>query len=188
MVHRTVMPVRTQQQLDACLDEIRRAPRDAGTVELIARRPAIGEREILEHAQLTLEAGLVGDSWSTRTHRRGKLAPPHPGEQVTLMCARVIAAIVPSRDAWAAAGDQLYVDLDLGADNLPPGTRLRVGTAVLEVSAEPHLGCVKFTKRFGADATRWLNTEVGRALNLRGINARVVIAGEVRRGDAIHRL
>lgn len=182
------MLLRTLSELDAALDHIRGAPTDGGTVELIARRPAIGEREVVTHARLTPEDGLVGDSWSTRTHRRGKRQPPDPNQQLTLMSARAIAAIDPARDAWPLAGDQLYVDLDLGAANLPPGTRLAVGTAVIEVTAEPHLGCVKFTQRFGSNATRWVNSQVGRALNLRGLNARVVTAGDVRTGDRVRKL
>ncbi|MDQ3370416.1 MAG: MOSC domain-containing protein [Myxococcota bacterium] len=171
---------------DASLDEIRRAPKQAGRIELVARRPRAGEREVVEHAMLDIELGLVGDSWSKRPHR--KLGRPHPDGQITLMSSRAIAAIVPDRAAWALAGDQLFVDLDLSPANLPPGTRLAVGTAVLEVTAEPHLGCVKFTKRFGSDATKWVNTPTGKQLNLRGINAKVVVAGEVRPGDEIRKL
>jgi MOSC domain-containing protein YiiM len=104
------------------------------------------------------------------------------------MNARAIALIAGDRDRWPIAGDQLYVDLDLSLDNLPPGTRLQIGDAVLEVSALPHTGCAKFSARFGADAARWINTPTGRALNLRGINARVVSSGQVRRGDAIRKL
>ncbi len=171
---------------DASLDEIRRAPQQAGRVELVARRPRAGEREVVAHAVLDVELGLVGDSWSKRPHR--KLGRPHPEGQITLMGARAIAAIMPDRADWAGAGDQLFVDLDLSPANVPPGTRLAVGTAVLEVTAEPHLGCVKFTKRYGSAATKWVNTPTGKQLNLRGINAKVVVAGEVRPGDAIRKL
>ncbi|MBA3397547.1 MAG: MOSC domain-containing protein [Deltaproteobacteria bacterium] len=177
---------RTREQLDESLDEIRRSPKLAGTVELIARRPAVGEREIVEHARITAEHGLVGDSWHTRKNR--KTGTPNPDQQLTLMNARAIAAITPERTEWPKAGDQLYVDLDLGGDNVPPGTRLAIGTAIVVVTAEPHLGCAKFTKQLGADATKWTNSPFGRALNLRGINARVVVDGEVRTGDAIRKL
>jgi MOSC domain-containing protein YiiM len=104
------------------------------------------------------------------------------------MSSRAIAAIAPNRDAWSGAGDQLYVDFDLSADNVPPGTKLEVGTAVLQVSAHPHRGCAKFTNRFGSEVTKWVNSDVGCQLNLRGINTQVVVAGEARRGDTIRKL
>ncbi|HYU86151.1 MAG TPA: hypothetical protein VEK80_15230 [Kribbellaceae bacterium] len=166
--------------LEAGLEEIRRAPRDDGKVELIVRRPAENEREALAEAHLDTAAGLLGDGWLS--------GGADPGRQVTVMNARAIALLARSRERWALAGDQLYVDLDLSGRNLPPGTQLEVGLAVLEVTAEPHRGCKKFGARFGLDALRFVNSEVGYALNLRGINTRVVHAGVVRPGDVIRKL
>jgi MOSC domain-containing protein YiiM len=157
---------------------IRDSPRDDGTVELIVRRPAVGEREVLAEAELDPEQGVVGDGW----HARGT---PHPERQLTLMNARSAALVAGPRESWALAGDQLYVDLDLGEANLPPGTRLHVGSAVIEVTAEPHRGCGKFSRRFGVDAMKFVNSAVGRELNLRGINARIVRGGTVQTGDSI---
>jgi len=171
---------RTADELAAGLDEIRRSPSDQGTIELIVRRPAENEREVLDEGVLDLEHGLVGDRW-----RNGSA---QPDTQVTLMNARTIALIAGSRDRWPLAGDQLYVDLDLGVDNLPAGTRLAVGGAVLEITAEPHTGCAKFSARFGSDAIRFVNGADGRPLRLRGVNARVVEAGTVARGDAVAKL
>jgi MOSC domain-containing protein YiiM len=164
------------------LDHVRAAPADEGTLELIARRPAVGEREVLDEGELDLEVGLVGDGWSAR----GK--HPNPKAQLTLMSARAAAVIAGDRERWALAGDQLYVDLDLSADNLPAGTRLAIGTAVVEVTDAPHLGCEKFSQRFGAEARELVNSPDGVALNLRGINARVVEQGTIRRGDAVRKL
>ena len=172
--------------LDAALELIRAAPKDQGTIELIARRPAVGTREVVDRARFSLELGLVGDGWHRRPSK--KTGAPNPEQQVTLMNSRAIAAIVPNRDDWTGAGDQLYVDFDLSEENTPPGTRLGVGTAVLEVSSHPHRGCAKFTKRFGSDVTKWVNNDVGCSLNLRGINTRVIVAGEARRGDLIKKL
>ena len=166
--------------LEAGLAEIRRAPSDDGKVELIVRRPAENEREALAEARLDTAAGLLGDGWP-----RGVA---DPDRQVTVMNARAIALLAGSRERWPLAGDQIYVDLDLSASNLPPGTRLEVGSAVLEVSAAPHRGCKKFGARFGLDALRFVNSEVGYALNLRGINTRVVQAGMVRPGDVIRKV
>src|SRR2546429_5883659 len=165
--------------LDAGLAGIAAAPADAGTVELIVRRPAEGEREILTEARLDTALGLVGDRW---------LGPDaDPARQVTVMNARVVALLAGSRDRWPLAGDQLYVDLDLSGGNLPVGTWLAIGSAVLVVTEAPHRGCKKFAARFGLDALRFVNNEVAYALRLRGMNARVVRGGVVRSGDAVRK-
>ena len=172
--------------LDSALELIRAAPKDRGTLELIARRPAVGTREVVDRARFSLELGVVGDGWHRRPSR--KTGAPNPEQQVTLMSARAIAAIAPNRDDWPNAGDQLYVDFDLSAANCPAGTKLEIGTAVLEVSAHPHRGCAKFTKRFGSEVTQWVNSDIGCELNLRGVNTKVLVAGEARRGDVIKKL
>jgi MOSC domain-containing protein YiiM len=172
----------TAEELEQGLADVAAAPTDEGTVELIARRPTVGEREVVDEGQLDVDEGLVGDSWSTRGSR------PNPKAQVTLMNARAAALIAGERERWALAGDQLYVDLDLSGVNLPPGTQLAVGSAILEVTDAPHLGCGKFTERFGPEARAGVNSDEGVALNLRGINARVVRGGTVRRGDSIHKI
>ena len=173
-------------ELEAGLPDIERAPASEGTVELIVRRPAEGEREVLEEGELDLEEGLVGDRWRPRARKDGEAADT--STQLTLMNARVIALLSPDRDRWGLAGDQLYVDLDLRPENLPPGTRLALGSAVIEVTDMPHTGCAKFTARFGSAAIRFVNSQRGRALRLRGMNARVVQPGRVRRGDTIRKL
>ena len=128
-----------------------------------------------------LTAGLVGDSWSTRGTR-------DPDRQLTLINARAAALVAVDRERWPLAGDQLYVDLDLSTENLPPGTRLAVGLALIEVTDQLHTGCAKFTARFGRDAIRFVNTGAGRELRLRGMYAKVVEGGVVRPGDAIRKL
>lgn len=175
-------------ELEEGLDHIRGAPTDEGRVELIVRRPAVNERMVLTEAQLDLDEGLVGDTWSTRGSRKMRDGSAHPDQQLTVMNARAIAVVARTPDRWALAGDQLYVDLDISQDNLPPGTRLAVGTAVIEVTAEPHLGCSKFSSRFGREAVRFVNSPVGRQLRLRGLNAKIVVPGTVRQGDAIRKL
>ena len=178
----------TLDQLHAGLDEIQRSPRMEGVLELIVRRPAIDAREVLQEGYLDLVEGLVGDTWSRRGSSRSADGRAHPEMQLNVMNARAAALVARQRDRWALAGDQLYVDLDLSAENLPAGTRLAVGTAVIEVTAEPHTGCRKFVDRFGLDAMKFVNSPVGRALNLRGINARVVQPGAIRVGDIVRRL
>ncbi len=172
--------------LEAGLSGIRSSPKDQGRVELIVRRPAENVREILSQATLAHSHGLVGDTWESRPGRSNGRRP-HPGRQLTLMNARVAALVAGSFDRWQLAGDQLYVDLDLSRDNLPAGTRLAVGSAVVEVSDQPHRGCRKFQARFGPDALRFVNSEVGRELNLRGINAKVIVGGVVCSGDVVRK-
>jgi hypothetical protein len=175
-------------ELDAGLGEIRTSPHDEGTVELIARRPRVEQRELVDQAELDPEEGLVGDCWRTRGSRSTADGSAHPDMQLTLMNARAAALVARSRDRWALAGDQLFVDLDLSRANLPPGMRLRVGTAEIEITPQPHLGCGKFARRFGTEALKFVNSEAGRELNLRGVNARIVRGGTVRRGDSIRPL
>jgi MOSC domain-containing protein YiiM len=172
-------------RLEQSLDHIRQAPAEVGTVELIARRPAVDEREILAEARLDLEEGLIGDSWRSRGSSSTPDGSANPVAQVTLMNARVAAAIAGDRDQWALAGDQIYVDLDLSLLNLPAGSRIEIGSAVLEFSEAPHTGCAKFSARFGNDALRFVNSPLGRELRLRGANCRVVVGGTVRPGDTI---
>lgn len=173
----------TMAELEAGLDEIRRAPKDEGVLQLIVRRPQIEEREVLQQAELHLVEGLVGDSWSRRASSRTADGSAHPEMQLNIMNARVAALVAQDKERWQLAGDQLYLDMDLSAANLPPGTRLAIGSAVIEVTPPPHTGCKKFVSRFGLDAMKFVNSAVGRELHLRGINARVVQAGLIRVGD-----
>jgi len=173
-------------ELEAGLEHLRAAPRGAGVVELIVRRPAEGEREVVEEAELDREDGLVGDSWKARGRSGGR--PASTNAQVTVMNARATALVAGDRERWPLAGDQLYVDFDLSGDHIPPGTRLELGSAVLEVTEEPHTGCKKFSGRFGLEALKFVNSPEGRELNLRGSNTRVVQAGTVRAGDTVQKL
>ncbi len=171
-------------ELKARLADVRAAPADVGRLELVVRRPVEGEREVLDAGELDLEHGLVGDRWSRG--KRGRAADP--ATQLTLMSARAAELVAGSRERWALAGDQLYVDIDLSEANLPAGTRLAIGEAVVELSAEPHTGCKKFVSRFGLEAMLFVNSPEGRALRLRGANARVVEPGIVRPGDEVRKL
>jgi hypothetical protein len=176
----------TGAELADALPTICAAPADEGTIELIVRRPAVGQRELLDVAALDLAVGLLGDVWSTRGSSSTPDGKANPDAQVTMINARLIALLAPRPDQWALAGDQLYVDLDLSVENLPPGTRLAFGDAEIEVSAKPHTGCAKFRDRFGVDAVRFVNAHP--ELRLRGANTRVVVGGRFRRGDTIRKV
>ena len=173
------------QSFEHRLVDVQAAPADNGRVELIVRRPASEEREILAEAELDLEGGLVGDRWAFRDRDN---TPVYLDAQLTLISTRVLSVIEPDTSRWPLAGDQLYVDLDLSEANLPAGSRLAVGTSVIEISETPHTGCAKFSSRFGSDALRWINSPTGRAHRMRGLNARIVEPGTVRTGDTIRKV
>jgi hypothetical protein len=167
-------------ELAAGLAEIERSPREQGSLAMIVRRPRSGEREVLDSATLDVEEGLIGDRWAQGKRRRTN--------QLTLINTRLIALVAQVRERWPLAGDQLYVDFDLSLEHLPPGARVAVGSAEIEVSAEPHTGCKLFRARYGADALKFVNSANGHALQLRGINAWVVKGGVVRVGDDVRAL
>ena len=178
----------TASELEAGLEDVGRSPKDNGVLEMIVRRPQVGEREILHEGQLDPADGLVGDNWKIRSSKRTPDGTPHPDMQLNIMSSRVVSLVSQDRSRWHLAGDQLFVDLDLSEENLPSATRLAIGSAVIEVTAEPHTGCAKFVERFGLDAMKFVNSSERRALHLRGINARVVRAGVIRVGDRVSKL
>jgi hypothetical protein len=178
----------TMEELEAGLDAIRAAPKDEGVLQLIVRRPQLEQREVLEEGELHPLEGLVGDSWNLRGSSRTADGYPHPEMQLNIMNARVAALVAQDKDRWQLAGDQLYLDMDLGSENLPAGTQLAIGSAVIEVTPPPHLGCTKFVSRFGLDAMKFVNSAVGRELHLRGINAKVVQPGTIRVGQVAKKL
>ena len=178
----------TKDELEAGLDHIRQSPKDNGVLQLIVRRPGIAAREVLEEAQLDLTEGLVGDNWKLRPSSRSADGAAHPDMQLNVMNARVIALVAQEKDRWQLAGDQLYLDLDLSPANLPPGTQLAIGSAVIEVTPQPHTGCKKFVLRFGLEAMQFVNSPLGKELNLRGVNAKVIQPGVIRTGDIARKL
>ncbi len=175
-------------RFEPALTDIQAAPRDAGRLERIIRRPAVDERETIAEATLDPTVGLVGDDWLDRGSRHTSDGSADPDTQITLVSIRVLRAIEPDPDRWALAGDQLYVDLDLRTEALPSGARLSIGSAVIEITGIPHNGCAKFSARFGGDALRWINSPTGRAHRMRGAHARIVVGGTIHAGDTIRRL
>jgi hypothetical protein len=175
--------------LEAALDHLRAAPADEGTVTLVVRRPERFEREVLAEAVIDADDGLVGDNWLSRATSRAIAEGRHRDAMVTVMGSRMVALLADTDEERALAGDQLYVDLDLSHDNLPAGSRVAIGDGVvIEVSAKPHQGCAKFRARFGDDVVAFVNSDEGKRLRLRGLNASVVHGGVVRPGDSVRRL
>jgi len=178
----------TSEELEAGLDGIRQSPKDKGVLKLIVRRPKAGEREVLEEGELNPAEGLVGDNWSERGSSRTPDGAANPGTQLTIINSRVIALVAQDKNRWQPAGDQLFIDMDLSAENLPPGTRLELGSAVIEVTGEPHTGCKKIMAFFGLDAMKFINSSIDKQLKPRGINARVICAGAIRVGNAAKKI
>ena len=182
------MKILNADELEAGLPEVLASPKNDGEVKMIVRRPDMDRREVLDAGDLDVTEGLVGDNWRSRGSRQTNDGSAHPEMQLNLMNSRVVALVAQSEDRWALAGDQLFVDLDLGKENLPAGTRLAMGSAIVEVTAVPHLGCRKFVARFGLEATKFVNSRRGKKLCLRGINARVIEPGRVVTGDRIRKV
>ncbi len=178
----------TTAELEAGLDAIRQSPKNEGVIALIVRRPQVDAREVLEEGELDLAEGLVGDTWKVRASNRTPDGSPHPDMQLNVMNARVIALVAGEKGRWPLAGDQLFIDMDVSQENLPPGTRLALGSAVVEVTDQPHTGCKKFAARFGLDALKLVNSPVGKQLQLRGVNAKVAQPGVIRVGDLVKKL
>lgn len=177
----------TLAEIEAGIGSIYGSPRDAGTLEMIVRRPDVDAREVVEQAELSLVEGLVGDNWKPRGSKVMPDGSAHPDRQITLMNSRLIGLLAREREFWPLAGDQLYVDFDLSEENLPPGTQLAIGGAVLEATGLPHTGCSKFSARFGVDALQFISAPDRRALRLRGIYAKVVEPGIIHRGDRVQK-
>jgi len=178
----------TMQELEAALEHLRDAPKDDGVLQLIVCRPNVDQREEMDQAELDPVKGLIGDNWIVRPSSKTSDGSPHPEMQINIMNVRVTALVAQQRERWSLAGDQLYLDMDLSKKNLPAGSRIQVGSAVLEVSPLPHTGCAKFVSRFGVDAMKFVNSAVGKELCLRGINAKVVQAGVVKVGQTAKKL
>ena len=178
----------SMETLIAGLEEVRQSPAAIGVLELIVRRPRTDFREVVEVAELDFVEGLVGDGWKTRRSSKTDDGSAELERQLTVTNARLMALVAQEKRHWPPAGDQLYVDFDLSADNAPPGTRLSIGAAVIQVTETPHNGCKKFAARYGLDALKFISSPVGKHLRLRGVNAKVISAGTIRAGDSVRKL
>ena len=175
-------------ELEQGVTNILATPKDDGELKLIVRRPEVDQRETPEQARLDVEQGLVGDNWLARGSRHMPDGVADPEMQLNIMNTRVVHTVAGSEDRWALAGDQLFIDMDLSPENLPPGTQLQLGDAVIEITEPPHTGCKKFAARFGVDAMVFVNSGRGKELNFRGICAKVVTSGDIRVGDIARKL
>ena len=178
----------TTEQLDAGFAHILRAPSTNGALKMIVRRPGVDQREVVAEAELDLDEGLVGDDWKARGSALTPDGGANPDAQITIINARLLALLARTEERWRLSGDQLVIDLDMSVDNLPPGARLSIGEAVIEITAKEHTGCAKFAARYGSDALRFISTPEGRDLRLRGVNTRIVKSGRIKADDLVSRL
>lgn len=179
---------RDAQQLERHLENILAAPVDDGIIEKLVCRPEENARHESNSGKLDLDRGLIGDNWKDRGNRHTEDGSADPLAQVTLMNSRVSRAVAADEDGWSLAGDQIYLDMDLSSENLPAGSRLQVGEAILEISSKPHTGCAKFSARYGPDALRFVNTGRGKEGRFRGANAFVVESGTINVGDRVRKI
>ena len=154
----------TMTELEAGLEAIRQSPKDGGVLALIVRRPQVGAREVLDEGHLDVVQGLVGDNWRTRGSSRTPDGSAHPDMQLNVMNARMIALVAQEKARWPLAGDQLFIDMDLSADNVPPGTHLALGAAVIAVTAafsrrRDGVGCIDLVRTI-LGLTRGLGTAI----------------------------
>ena len=178
----------TRAELEAGLPEILQSPKDNGLVEAITVRPVSEERRVVQSTRMTLAGGVEGDHWANGCWKSTEDGKPHPDVQICIMNSRCINHKAGSREKWAPAGDNLFVDMDISPDNMPPGTRVSLGSVILEITDTPHNGCAKFVERYGREATVFVNTGEGKRLRLRGIYGRVVQDGAVSVGDVITKI
>ncbi|MXZ02108.1 MAG: MOSC domain-containing protein [Chloroflexi bacterium] len=178
----------TLQELDEALQHILASPADEGRLEMISARPSVGVRELLEVGELDAECGLVGDNWLDRGSNSTPDGTANPEAQLTLINTRLIDVVAGGKTRWQLAGDQLFVDIDLSHDNLSPGALLSIGSAIIELTAAPHTGCVKFASRFGHDALRFVSGPEAMQQRRRGANAKIIQPGRIRVGDVVRKV
>lgn len=178
----------SRADLEQAIAGIEAAPKNASPLEMIVVRPAHGERRTIESVCLSLAGGVEGDSWAAGCWMTTEDGKPHPDVQVAIMATRAIRAVAGEPENWAKSGNNLFVDFDLSQENMPAGTRLTIGSAELVVTETRMTGCKNFIEWYGRDACVFVNTGDGKALNMRGVYARVVKDGVVRVGDRVEKV
>ena len=168
---------RTFEELERLLNALTGTPKNNGTVTLLMSRREGGRRELLKSVRLEIDGGMPGDAWGRNSKRKADA-------QLATMQTDV-AELIANGQPLELAGDNLYLALDLSKENLPTGSRIRIGGVLLEVTPMPHNGCKKFRARFGDGAHRFVCDPGLRHHNLRGIYFRVIEPGNVSVGDSV---
>jgi hypothetical protein len=182
------MNYKTKSILDAGLAHIQASPADQGKLDMIVVRPSKRQRATPNHVHLSARGGVEGDHWAMGCWKSLPDGSPDPSVQVAIMNSRCLDLISPTKAAWALAGDNLIIDLDLSTQNLIAGQRIEIGTAMLEITAVPHNGCALFKDRFGTDALKFISAPSSRQLRLRGVYAKVIQDGDVLIGDIVKKV
>jgi hypothetical protein len=166
-----------------CATALSAAPRDSGRIVQLCVRPDVNKRAFPEVLELCPRRGAIGDRWEWRTWMHLPDGSPDPRVQLALMDHRILAFLQDLTGCSHHPGDTCLLDLDLHADRLPAGSRLQIGSAVLEISDVENDACGKFATHYGAEVFSWIRAPANRARRLRGAFARVVQGGLVRNGD-----
>jgi hypothetical protein len=178
----------TAEELAAALPGILAAPRDSGVARLLCSRPRPNARSFPQTLRFSSATGVAGDFEHRRPWLKLADGSPDPRNQVSIMNWQVLELVWRDRDTVPHPGDNIAVDMNLTEANLPVGTLLQAGTAILRVSDEPNDGCVKWKVRCGRAAYDWVTHPDHLPLRLRGLYCAVAQDGEMRLGDALRRL
>lgn len=174
--------------LDACLADMRNAPRDNAPISHLCYRPDFGQRVFADTLTLDVEKGVTGDRWATHAWLKTQTGAPDPRVQVAVIPTRLLNLVWPGDDDPIYPGDTIAADIDLSEEALPTGTQLQVGSAVIEISDVFNDGCVKWKARYGQEAYKWVRDPYLRPLRPRGIYCQVVQSGVITMGDKLLRL
>lgn len=174
--------------LDVCMaamPDILAAPKDNAPIRSLCLRPGIGQRQFVDSLTMTVSEGIPGDRWLTNPWRKLADGSPDPEIQVSILPTRVCDLVWREGDRAPHPGDPIVADMDMGVDNLPPGSLIQAGSAVLEVSAIFNTACVKWRNRYGLESFRWINMDDHPRHRLRGILCAVREGGTVTRTDPL---
>jgi MOSC domain-containing protein YiiM len=174
--------------LEAGLENIKKSPADNGILYMIVVRTQKRERAVPWYCNVSPELGVEGDHWSKGSWKSLPDGSPDPSVQITLMNSRCLDLVATEKERWPLAGDNFIVDMDLSTENLKPGQKLSLGSAIFEITDIPHTGCMQFRERFGVDALKFVSTKAAKELRLRGIYARVLKAGSISVGDRLKKI
>jgi hypothetical protein len=178
----------TTAQLRAAMAHVLAAPKDEAPIEMLCRRPGFGEREIVSELELTIAQGIPGERWQTTPWMRLADGSPDPRIQVSILPTRVMQAVWLDRNSQPHPGDPIVADLDCSYGNLPVGSLLQAGTAILEVSDVFNDACIKWKQRYGTPAKDWITDRENVHLRLRGLLCKIVQDGTVTAKDRLLKL
>ncbi|MEF3048329.1 MOSC domain-containing protein [Pseudotabrizicola sp. L79] len=178
----------TMAELMAALPQVLAAPKTDARIDGLCFRPAFNQRQFPDSLTLTRDQGVPGERWLTAPWMKLPDGSPDPRIQVSILPLRVMDLVWRDREGQPHPGDTIVADLDMSEANLPAGTLLQAGTAVVRVSDAFNDACVKWKVRYGKDAKDWVKAPGHPPLRLRGVLCSVEQDGIVRLGDRLRKL